>query len=56
VHVHGADYTIKTGGLKVQKKFEIMDIEAVATSKGDYRHFMLKEIFEQPAIIRRICK
>ena len=33
-----------------------MDLEAVAISKGDYKHFMLKEIFEQPAIIRRIYK
>jgi len=56
VHLHGDEYTIKTGGIQVQKKFEIMDLEAVATSKGDYKHFMLKEIFEQPAIIRRICK
>ena len=56
VHVYGDEYTVKTGGIQVQKKFEIMDLEAVVTSKGDYKHFMLKEIFEQPAIIRRICK
>lgn len=56
VHVEWEKYTIKTGGIQVQKKFELMDLEAVAISKGDYTHFMLKEIFEQPAIIRRICK
>ena len=28
----------------------------LAASKGEYKHFMLKEIFEQPAILNRICK
>jgi glucosamine--fructose-6-phosphate aminotransferase (isomerizing) len=33
-----------------------MDIQALEESKGSYKHFMLKEIFEQPNIIRRIFK
>jgi glucosamine--fructose-6-phosphate aminotransferase (isomerizing) len=41
---------------KSRKSLKSWILEAVATSKGDYKHFMLKEIFEQPAIIRRICK
>jgi glucosamine 6-phosphate synthetase-like amidotransferase/phosphosugar isomerase protein len=33
-----------------------MDINSLEASKGNYKHFMLKEISEQPAIIKRICK
>jgi len=33
-----------------------MDLENLEASKGDYKHFMLKEICEQPNIIRRIFK
>lgn len=33
-----------------------MDIQALEASKGEYKHFMLKEIFEQANIIRRIFK
>lgn len=56
VHVQGNEYIIKSNGVSMKKNFEIMDIDALQASKGDYKHFMLKEIFEQPAIIRRICK
>ncbi len=37
----GADYEIST-----------VDFDAEEASKGDYPHFMLKEIFEQPAAVR----
>lgn len=56
VHLKGNDYQIKSDGIPTEKKVEDMDIEVLASSKGDYRHFMLKEIFEQPNIIRRIFK
>ncbi len=56
IHVQGNEYVIKSNGVSMKKNFEIMDIDALQASKGDYKHFMLKEIFEQPAIIRRICK
>jgi len=56
VHVVGNDYSIRTGSMKIAKKWELMDMESVASSKWDFKHFMLKEIYEQPAIIRRICK
>ncbi|MGM0440499.1 MAG: glutamine--fructose-6-phosphate transaminase (isomerizing) [Chlamydiota bacterium] len=37
---------------QVQKKSEFLTIEGGDVSKGDYEHFMLKEIYEQPQAIR----
>lgn len=57
VHLKGGGYDIKANSAEVgPKKIEDMDIEALEQAKGDYKHFMLKEIFEQPNIIRRIFK
>ena len=42
VHIFGAD------GHKRQRKIHDIALRAEATEKGQYRHFMLKEIFEQP--------
>ena len=36
---------------EVQRELTHLNISAQATSKGEYRHFMEKEIFEQPAAI-----
>jgi len=44
------------GNVAVRKSVEQMDVTALEAGKGDYAHFMEKEIYEQPAIIRRICK
>ena len=38
-------------GQKVDRKEKISELSAEATSKGGFRHFMLKEIFEQPKAI-----
>ena len=43
-------------GITIDRDVEKMDINALEISKGTYKHFMLKEIFEQPAIIRRVFK
>ncbi len=56
VHLKGNEYTIKADGIPTQKKIEEMDLENLEASKGDYKHFMFKEICEQPNIIRRIFK
>lgn len=42
VHIFGAD------GHKRQRKIHDIALRPEATEKGQYRHFMLKEIFEQP--------
>ncbi|MBP7007794.1 hypothetical protein KBB05_03625 [Patescibacteria group bacterium] len=38
----------------IQKDLIDIDISSIEESKGNYDHFMIKEIFEQPAIIKRI--
>ncbi|WP_017429138.1 glutamine--fructose-6-phosphate transaminase (isomerizing) [Vreelandella jeotgali] len=39
-------------GQRVERPVHTFEYADGAASKGDYRHFMLKEIFEQPAVIR----
>lgn len=56
VHLRWNDYQIKSHGVSTERKIEDMDLELLESSKGDFKHFMLKEIFEQPNIIRRIFK
>lgn len=56
VHLKWNEYEIKSNGIPTQKKIEDMDIQTLESSKGEYKHFMLKEIFEQANIIRRIFK
>lgn len=41
-------------GEKIEKKIEHLPWEPVALSKMGYKHFMLKEIHEQPDVIRNI--
>lgn len=56
VYIKDQDYEIKSWGIKISRKIEDMDLELLESSKWDFEHFMLKEIFEQPAIINRIFK
>ncbi len=41
------------GGNPVEKEIFEVDLEPIAVEKGGYDHFMLKEIHEQPAAIRK---
>ena len=43
-------------GKEVERVVETSDISADATGKAGYKHYMLKEIFEQPEAIRRTLK
>ena len=45
---------IDADGNKVTPKIEVLPWEPVALSKMGYKHFMLKEIHEQPDVIRNI--
>ncbi len=56
VHLKGNDYSVKSNGIRADRKIEDMDLQLLESSKWDFKHFMLKEIFEQPNIIRRIFK
>lgn len=55
-HLVGQEYTILSEGEKVRRELELLDIEALSVSKGNHKHFMLKEIFEQAVIMRRVFK
>ncbi|MHC9511896.1 glutamine--fructose-6-phosphate transaminase (isomerizing) [Kangiella sp. M94] len=42
---------LDSNGNEVQREFEKSDIQHDAVDKGRFRHFMLKEIFEQPQVV-----
>lgn len=43
-------------GKKIKPKIETINWSVEASEKGDYKHFMLKEIFEQPRVIRNLAQ
>ena len=45
-----------TSGTIVERQVETLDWDAGRVEKGGYRHFMLKEIFEQPDAIRNTVR
>ena len=55
VVLDGTDYKIvDIIGLEVEHEVKVIDVDYFNIEKGEYSHFMLKEINEQPAVIRRI--
>lgn len=40
-------------GKIIEKLTETIDVDDITISKGDFEHFMLKEIYEQPEVIKR---
>lgn len=44
----------KINGAQVTKQVHTITWDAVSADKGGYAHYMLKEIYEQPAIVRNI--
>jgi glucosamine--fructose-6-phosphate aminotransferase (isomerizing) len=47
---------LDAAGNPVERKIEKLDWDAARAEKGGYRHFMLKEIFEQPDAIRNTVR
>jgi glucosamine--fructose-6-phosphate aminotransferase (isomerizing) len=47
---------IDASGKDVEREIEVSNISSDATGKAGYKHYMLKEIFEQPEAIRRTLK
>ncbi len=43
-------------GLKIKPKIEKVEFKAEETSIGKYKHFMLKEIYEQPKVIINLAQ
>lgn len=56
VCISGDDYIIKSEWNIVEKKKKKLETQDLSNSKWEYETFMLKEIFEQPAIISRSFK
>lgn len=56
VHIKNNDYTIKSEWKLILKASEKIDAENLKAEKWDYKHFMLKEIFEQPKIIQEVLR
>eukprot|EP01059_Diplonema_ambulator_P013294 TRINITY_DN23826_c0_g1_i1.p1 TRINITY_DN23826_c0_g1~~TRINITY_DN23826_c0_g1_i1.p1 ORF type:complete len:613 (+),score=-125.33 TRINITY_DN23826_c0_g1_i1:59-1897(+) len=46
-------WTIENAGAPVKRLLHVANTEHVAHEKGDFDHFMLKEIFEQPKAIQK---
>ena len=51
--INGAKWEVHNGKPNVPVKIEQLNTQAAETEKGVYDHFMLKEIYEQPAVIER---
>ena len=47
---------LDTSGEEIEREVDILDWDAARAEKGGYRHFMLKEIFEQPDAIRNTVR
>ena len=55
VEISGKEYKIlDIIGKPVEHELKIIDIDYFNVEKGEYSHFMLKEISEQPSVIRTI--
>lgn len=54
VYVKWWNFSIKSEWKLTNKPFEKIDIDLTVAEKWDFKHFMLKEIFEQPEILRRV--
>ncbi len=55
--VHSQEVEVlDTTGARVERAPETLDWDAGRVEKGGYRHFMLKEIFEQPDAIRNTVR
>ena len=49
----GADIYALGSGAQVERPIETVDASAAMVDKGNYRHFMAKEIHEQPEVLSR---
>ena len=56
LHIQDEKYTIYANWEVTKRNIEDFDQEALEASKGEYKHFMLKEIYEQPNTVKRTMK
>ena len=53
VRLTRTSYTIYNQGVAVKRKVNTLDATDVRAEKGQFKHFMLKEIYEQPEAVSR---
>lgn len=56
VHVKKNDFIIKSEGKFISRTAEKIDNIGLQAEKGEYEHFMLKEIFEQPKVLTDVFR
>jgi glucosamine--fructose-6-phosphate aminotransferase (isomerizing) len=56
VHLTPTSVAIFAAGQPVARPVQTLDLSTEATGKQGYKHFMLKEIHEQPAVLTRILQ
>ena len=57
VQITGSDYSIvNMNSHEVQREVKDVEFDADAVAKGGFAHFMLKEIFEQPEVLRNTMR
>lgn len=56
ITIKNKDFLITSGGVPMIRDVEDLDQKSLEASKGSYKHFMLKEMYEQAAIVKRIYK
>ena len=56
VYVRWNDFIIRAEWKIITKPIQRINVEELQIEKWNYKHFMLKEIFEQPEIIERFLK
>lgn len=55
VYIKGKNFLLKSEGREIFKNLEVLNENDLQVSKWNYKHWMLKEIFEQPNILKRVC-
>lgn len=56
VHIKNNDYSIKLEWKLISKTTEKIDIDSLVSEKWEFKHFMLKEIFEQPKVLEEVFR
>lgn len=54
VSIKNNDYLIKADGDIIEKNSEKISVGELQAEKGNFKHFMLKEIYEQPSVLDNI--
>lgn len=56
IYISNSDFIVKSEWKLISKSIEKANIQNIQTEKWEFKHFMKKEIFEQPSVVERIFK